>query len=385
MKELAVYIHIPFCVQKCRYCDFLSGPAHLDKLDEYIDMLCVEMEQYKEFVKEYKIRSIFLGGGTPSILSASQIKRVMTALQEKIIGDRLIYGAEVTIESNPGTLTEEKLNAYLELGINRISMGLQSTFDDELRNLGRIHTYEAFLDGYELARKAGFKNINVDLMSGLPNQTLEKWETTLKRIVDLKPEHISAYSLIIEEGTEFEKIYGTEEGEAELPDEELDRIMYQKTKELLKKSGYERYEISNYAKPGFESRHNCSYWTGIEYLGLGLGASSLIQKKRYRNEDKMRYYLEKLSKNQSVQKLEEELEPEDEMVEFMILGLRMMNGVQIEEFRRRFGQNIDSVYGEMIQKLEKLQMLEENNGWLRLTEKGIDVSNEVFTNFLKIT
>lgn len=384
MKELAIYVHIPFCVQKCRYCDFLSGPAHLDKMDEYINMLLVEMEQYGELVKAYKIRSIFLGGGTPSILSVHQIKRVMGGLQ-KLVGDRMIPDAEVTIESNPGTLTEEKLRAYLESGINRISMGLQSTFDEELKNLGRIHTFEGFLEGYSLARKAGFKNINVDLMSGLPNQTLHKWETTLKRVIALEPEHISAYGLIIEEGTEFEKVYGTEAGEMELPGEELDRLMYQRTKETLKEAGYERYEISNYAKPGFESRHNCTYWTGVSYLGIGLGASSLLRKKRYRNEENMRYYLEKLSENKTVKNLEEELDKADEMEEFMILGLRMMKGVQKKEFEKRFGQTVEAVYGEAIEKLIQLKMLAETGDRLYLTEQGINVSNEVFTNFLKIT
>lgn len=382
MKELAIYVHIPFCVQKCRYCDFLSGPRHLDKLDEYLDMLIIEISQYRELIKEYQVRSIFLGGGTPSILNEEQISRVMSVLWD-VIGEQVMKDAEVTIESNPGTLTEEKLKTYRELGINRISMGLQSTFNDELKNLGRIHTYEEFLEGYRLARKAGFQNINIDLMSGLPNQSLEKWETTLARIIELNPEHISAYSLIIEEGTNFYEQYGTEEGEKALPDEELDRLMYQKTKELLSAAGYKRYEISNYAKPGYESRHNCSYWTGIDYLGVGLGASSLIQKNRYRNEENMECYLKTLVQNKVVRQMEETLDKQSEIEEYMILGLRMMKGVSKSEFFKRFGETMDMKYGEVLAQLKSLELITEEDDFVCLTEKGIDVSNEIFTMFME--
>lgn len=382
MKELAIYVHIPFCVQKCRYCDFLSGPRHLDKIDQYLDMLIIEISQYRELIKEYQVRSIFLGGGTPSILNENQIRRVMCALWD-VIGEQVMKDAEVTIESNPGTLTEEKLKTYRELGINRISMGLQSTFNDELKNLGRIHTYEEFLEGYRLARKVGFQNINIDLMSGLPNQSLEKWETTLARIIELNPEHISAYSLIIEEGTKFYDQYGTEEGEKALPDEELDRLMYQKTKELLSAAGYERYEISNYAKPGYESRHNCSYWTGIDYLGVGLGASSLIQKNRYRNEENMECYLKTLVQNKVVRQMEETLDKQSEIEEYMILGLRMMKGVSKSEFFKRFGETMDMKYGEVLAQLKSLELITEEDDFVCLTEKGIDVSNEIFTMFME--
>lgn len=382
MKELAVYVHIPFCVQKCRYCDFLSGPRHLDKIDQYLDMLIIEISQYRELIKEYQVRSIFLGGGTPSILNENQIRRVMCALWD-VIGEQVMKDVEVTIESNPGTLTEEKLKTYRELGINRISMGLQSTFNDELKNLGRIHTYEEFLEGYRLARKAGFQNINIDLMSGLPNQSLEKWETTLARIIELNPEHISAYSLIIEEGTKFYDQYGTEEGEKALPDEELDRLMYQKTKELLSAAGYERYEISNYAKPGYESRHNCSYWTGIDYLGVGLGASSLIQKNRYRNEENMECYFKTLVQNKVVRQLEETLDKQSEIEEYMILGLRMMKGVSKSEFFKRFGETMDMKYGEVLAQLKSLELITEKDDFLCLTENGINVSNEIFTMFME--
>ena len=381
MKELAIYVHLPFCVQKCLYCDFLSGPTHLSLIDEYIEKLTIEMQQHKEFVQKYKIRSIFLGGGTPSILNVIQIEKVMNALYD-IIGNQLLENAEITIESNPGTLTEEKLKKYLELGINRISMGLQSTHNDELKNLGRIHSYEDFLDGFQKARNAGFKNINIDLMSGLPEQTLEKYETTLNRIIALNPEHISAYSLIVEEGTKFYEKYGTEEGMKKLPDEETDRLMYQRTKEILSQAGYQRYEISNYAKKGYESRHNISYWIGIDYIGFGLGSSSYFQKKRYHNEENMKYYLQKLSQNENVMNLDEELTLQDQMEEFMILGLRMIKGISKTEFEARFQKDVLSVYGGPIQKLLQLNLLEENGDYLCLTEQGIDVSNEIFTMFL---
>ena len=381
MKELAIYVHVPFCVRKCLYCDFLSGPEHLKDIEEYLDMLLVEMKQYQELIRKYKVRSIFLGGGTPSILSPEQITKVMKALQE-VIGTNLLPNAEITIESNPGTLTMDKLTTYLKLGINRISMGLQSTHKEELKLLGRIHTYEEFLQGFHFARKAGFQNINVDLMSGLPGQTEEDFEETLKRIVALNPEHISAYSLIVEEGTKFYEVYGTEEGKKMLPDEETDRLMYKKTKEILGKAGYERYEISNYAKKGMESRHNLSYWTGIEYLGLGLGASSYFEEKRYHNEENMKYYLQMLHKNESVLHLDETLSTQDKMEEFMILGLRLMHGVEKREFLNRFSVTIEKVYGDTIKKLTSLGFMKEEENRLYLTEQGIDVSNEIFTMFL---
>lgn len=381
MRELSIYVHIPFCVQKCLYCDFLSGPKYFKRADDYIEMLTAEMEQYTELIKNYQVRSIFFGGGTPSILNSLQIEKIMTGLK-KLIGDRLLPEAEITIECNPGTLTKEKLETYYKAGINRLSIGLQSTWDDELKMLGRIHTYEEFLEGYQLAREAGFQNVNIDLMSGLPNQTMEKWEMTLQRIIDLKPEHISAYSLIIEEGTEFYEHYGTEKGEELLPDEELDRLMYERTKEMLRNSGYHRYEISNYAKAGMESRHNSSYWTGIEYLGIGLGASSLIENRRYRNEENMECYLEKIKHGETVQNLEEVLNEKSKMEEFMVLGLRMMKGVKRTDFKDRFGTDMEQIYGKEISKLKTLNLLEEKEESLFLTDKGIDVSNEVFTMFL---
>lgn len=382
MKELALYVHVPFCVQKCLYCDFLSGPKNLDKIDCYIEALEKEIESQKELIGAYKVRSIFLGGGTPSILKPEQITKVMNALYG-VAKEALLPNAEITIESNPGTLDKEKLETYRKLGINRISMGLQSTHNDELKALGRIHTYEEFLEGFALARKAGFDNINIDLMSGLPHQTPERYEETLKRVIALEPEHISAYSLIIEEGTRFYDLYATQKGAQLLPDEEQDRFMYHKTKELLDDAGYHRYEISNYARPGKESLHNKSYWTGIDYLGLGLGASSLIENKRYRNEENMTYYLSKVQQDQSVMNLEEVLSLEDRMEEFMILGLRLTKGISLARFQERFGHAVTNLYEDEIKRLTKLGMLNIENGYLSLTESGVDVSNEVLVHFLR--
>lgn len=382
MKELALYVHIPFCVQKCLYCDFLSGPKNIDKIDTYIGALAKEIKSQKELISAYKVRSIFLGGGTPSILNPEQITKVMNALYV-VAKDELLPNAEITIESNPGTLTKEKLETYRMLGINRISMGLQSTHNEELKALGRIHTYEEFLEGYAIARNAGFDNINIDLMSGLPNQTPERYEETLNRIVALEPEHISAYSLIIEEGTRFYDLYATEKGSRLLPDEEQDRFMYHQTKEILERAGYHRYEISNYAKQGKESLHNLSYWTGIDYLGLGLGASSLIQNNRYRNEENMAYYIENLSDSKPVMNLEETLSSVDQMEEFMMLGLRLTRGVSLGEFQNRFNQSICEYYRKELEYLSRLEMISIEDGYLSLTDKAIDVSNEVLTYFLR--
>jgi oxygen-independent coproporphyrinogen-3 oxidase len=274
-RELGIYIHIPFCVKKCAYCDFLSAPATEEMKQEYINALLTEIKSYSGNTKEYIVPNIFFGGGTPSCISADAVLSIMEAIREVFAVD--IERLEATIEVNPGTVTRDKLEQYKNAGINRLSFGLQSTNDEELKLLGRIHTFEQFLENYHLARELGFHNINIDLMSALPGQTLSSWENTLETVLKLKPEHISAYSLIIEEGTQFYDLYrpGTK-GAAELPDEDTDRLMYQRTKEILELNGYRRYEISNYAKPGFECRHNSSYWIGTDYLGVGLGASSLL-------------------------------------------------------------------------------------------------------------
>lgn len=369
-KELEIYIHIPFCVQKCAYCDFLSAPADEAVRERYIDALKEEIRQQKSFGSEYKVISIFIGGGTPSILEGAQIAEILKEIRNYFAVEA---DAEITIECNPGTLSEDKLSCYKKSGINRLSLGLQSADNQELKLLGRIHTYEEFLESFSLARKVGFGNLNVDLMSALPGQTKESWQETLRQVIALNPEHISAYSLIIEEGTPFYKRYkpgGREE--YLLPDEDMERQMYYDTRDILGAAGYERYEISNYAKPGYECRHNLGYWERREYLGLGLGASSLIKGVRYHNHRKLLAYLRGDYTHEEVQKLTRQEEQE----ETMFLGLRKAEGILLTE-------ELLEVYKETLQRLQQKGLLLWEGGRVRLTDLGIDVSNYALAEFLQ--
>lgn len=387
MKALMLYIHIPFCVKKCAYCDFLSGPAGVEEINSYVTALCQEINAYRDQADEYEVDSIFFGGGTPSMISGEQITKIVTQIQSVFM---IREDAEITIECNPGTVTREKFIRYKELGINRLSFGLQSADNQELKHLGRIHSYETFLENYELARKLGFSNINIDLMSALPGQTKESYCETLNKIIGLQPEHISAYSLILEEGTPFYEMYG-EDGlyKEAIPSEEVDREMYHETKRMLQEAGYERYEISNYAKRGYACRHNVGYWRRREYLGLGLGASSLVNKERFHNTEDMKKYQEECSKFRNegsilyhIREDNEKLSMDEEMEEFMFLGLRLSNGIGLQEFEETFAKSIDDVYGEVIQKLKMEQLIVVNEGRMYLTEMGMDVSNYVFSEFL---
>lgn len=377
-RELELYIHIPFCAKKCAYCDFLSFAAPVRIYREYVDKLIEEIYGQCENFQGYQVSTVFIGGGTPSILPADIMGELLSVLWECF---DIAKDAEITIEANPGTLTMEKLETYLEGGVNRISIGLQSSDDMELKALGRIHTFDEFLKSYQRARQAGFTNINVDLMSGIPGQDVHSWKNTLRKVMMLKPEHISAYSLIVEEGTPFYELYGTDR--KGLPDEEIDREMYHLTKEMMESQGYSRYEISNYARPGYECRHNTGYWTGVDYLGLGLGASSYTHGFRYHNTGDFTEYLglnlrEAGAASQDIQ----ELSHEEKMEEFMFLGLRMMKGVSGSEFLGRFGQNMWNIYGDVLNKLEEQKLIEVDAPTVRLTELGIDVSNMVLSNFL---
>ncbi len=381
-KNLGIYLHIPFCMKKCHYCDFLSAPADENTKERYIEALKKEIFLYREDLKENIISTIFLGGGTPSLLKEKQIKEILDAIFETYF---IKKGAEITIEANPETLTKEKLKIYKEAGINRLSIGLQSTEEEQLKRLGRIHTYEKFLESYTLAREVGFENINVDLMSALPFQTKEEWEETLRKIVNLnpKPEHISAYSLIIEEGTTFFKI----KEQLSFPDEEEDRQMYWKTKEFLEREGYHRYEISNYALPEKESRHNQTYWTLGEYLGLGLGAASYWNGSRFKNTENLQEYFAFFENNMikepsELQKEVHILSKEEKMEEFMFLGLRRMKGISEKRFLNLFQKDIMEVYREKIEKGVQIGVLWRKDGRIGLTERGIDISNMVLTEFL---
>lgn len=363
-KILGIYIHIPFCVRKCRYCDFLSGPAGVDVQKQYIEMLLKEMEQQKELLKRSDIRTVFFGGGTPSILPGEEIARILDRLRE--LGE-IAEDAEISIEANPGTVTEDKLLYWKRAGVNRISFGLQSADNEELKHLGRIHTWEEFEENYRLARSCGFTNINVDLMSALPGQTIETWKNTMEKVTGLNPEHISAYSLIIEEGTPFYEDYANHP--ELLPSEEEERVMYYETKAVFADKGYERYEISNYAKPGYECRHNLSYWERMDYLGLGLGAASLLGNVRKSNQIELSEYLKGNFDGE-----QEELDEVNAMEEYFFLGLRKMKGVDWTPYKEQYQKTIEKLMAE--------KLIELDGDYIRLTELGIDVSNYVLAEFL---
>ncbi|MBO5153917.1 MAG: radical SAM family heme chaperone HemW [Eubacterium sp.] len=379
---MELYIHIPFCVRKCAYCDFLSAPADQDTIGRYMECLEKQLVRQAASFKNRVIDTVFIGGGTPTILRIEQLSRLLAAVQEHFA---LAAGAEITVEANPGTITAGKARVLADGGVNRVSLGLQSASERELRLLGRIHTYDDFLRSYGLVREAGIRNVNVDLMSALPGQTITSYEKTLHQVLSLHPEHISAYSLIIEEGTPFYEQYRADEklrdeGEEPhvLPSEESERAMYELTGALLADYGYERYEISNYAKAGFACRHNIGYWTGEEYLGLGLGASSYIEENRFCNTADLRAYLEEDFTPREVQHLSKN----DRMAEFFYLGLRMTAGVAKAEFVRRFGLRAEAVYGDVLNELTAQELLADTGTHYRLTPYGRDVSNQVLYRFL---
>lgn len=366
-----LYIHIPFCVRKCAYCDFLSAPGSEEAKASYTEALLREIEAVK--IEKREVSSIFVGGGTPSALSPSLMGDIFEKIHKSF---SVAPDAEITIEANPGTLSKEKLFLYRNVGINRLSLGLQSPEAAELKSLGRIHTYEEFLESFSLAREAGFQNINVDLMCALPDQTYEGWVRNLRKVAALHPEHISAYSLIIEEGTPFAK------RKLNLPDEDTEYRMYEDTAGILAEYGYEQYEISNYAKKDLACQHNVGYWTRKEYLGLGLGAASLWGNQRFSNTSDFSLYLNNSGFPEKIRGDRDALSLEAEMSEFMFLGLRMTKGVSKAEFLEGFGVPIESVYGKVLDKYKSVGLLEETEGRIFLTRAGIHVSNGVMAEFL---
>lgn len=393
---LELYLHIPFCVRKCEYCDFLSMPAGESTRGHYVSRLIEEIREKSNACRGYQVTSVFLGGGTPSLLSGRQVAGILEEVRENF---SLSEDAEVTIECNPGTLDRDKLSLYRHAGINRLSIGLQSAKDQELALLGRIHTFAEFQRNYSLAREAGFENINIDLISALPGQTVGDWEYTLEKVLGLGPEHISAYSLIVEEGTPFYQKYGQDEavrargGHPQyLPEEEEERRMYQRAREMLASHGYRRYEISNYAREGRECRHNSGYWRGVPYLGLGLGSASFLGQMRFSNTSSLETYLNgEFPSLEAIlggepRVLEEEgvmaLNRERQMEEFMFLGLRMMEGVSKQAFRDRFSVELEEIYQNQLQKFQQQGLLAQGRGRVYLTEEGIAVSNYVLGGFL---
>lgn len=374
---LGLYIHIPFCVSKCNYCDFNSFKLNKELKDRYIKDLKKEMILYKDEFREKEITSIFLGGGTPSILESEEIREIFFYIKSNF---NIKKDAEITIECNPGTLSKEKLITMKDLGINRLSIGLQATQESHLRYIGRIHTYEEFVKNYKEALDIGFKNINIDLMYALPNQNFDEWKDSLEKIVKLNPSHISAYSLILEEGTKLHDMY--EKNEFEMIDEDTDIKMYNYTINYLKDNGYNQYEISNYSKIGFECNHNILYWKCNHYIGLGPGASGYINNYRYNNLESLNDYHEKLLNNEKPIDFIDELTIEDKIQEKIFMGLRMNEGIKFIEFKDEFDLDFKLRFKDVLKRLKENKLIIEDEFGIKLTQDGREISNSVFIEFM---
>lgn len=375
---LGLYIHIPFCVKKCKYCDFNSFKLNINEKRKYLNSLKREMELYKENLEDKSIDSIFVGGGTPSILNEEEIRILFRNIKNNFqIKDR----AEITMECNPGTLTLNKLKTMKECGVNRLSIGLQAVQNNHLEYIGRVHTYEEFEKNYYQAKEVGFENINVDLMYALPNQSKEDWMESLEKVVKLNPTHISAYSLILEENTELFNMY--ERHEFELLDEDTDIEMYEYTISYLKSNGYNQYEISNYAKKGFECKHNILYWKCENYVGLGVSASGFLNETRYNNLCELDEYEEIIHSGKKPIEWEEKLSIKDEIEESIFLGLRMNEGIKFKDFYEKYNFNFEEEYKNEIDKLKKMKLIETKDEGMKLTQKGREISNSVFVEFMK--
>ena len=384
MKELGLYIHIPFCKKKCDYCDFISYSGKGNCIKEYVEDLKNEIKHELNKVinnskEDYIVTTIYFGGGTPSFISSKHIVEIINTIKKYIVwADDPVCPLEVTLEVNPGTVTIEKLEDYKKIGINRLSIGLQETNNQLLESIGRIHTYEDFLKTYNLARNVGFKNINVDLMIGLPNQSIENIKKSLEKIISLNPEHISVYSLILEEGTPL--YYRCENDDLKLPDEELERNMYWYVKNTLENAGYIHYEISNFTKKDYESKHNVNCWEQKEYLGFGLAAHSYFNKERYANTTDMKEYLEFKGLNCKI--TYEKQNDDDTKKEYMLLGLRKINGVSIQKFKNKFGENPIFLFKNELSKLVEQNLLIIDGDCIKLTNKGLDLANLVWEEFI---
>lgn len=398
-KPLALYIHIPFCVRKCLYCDFISFSSEESQKEQYVQALRKEMSQWKKWLSgKYYIKTVFIGGGTPTCLPAKLLDALGMAIQDFCQSlqqtEKTKMPVEVTIEANPGTIKKEQISILKKYGINRVSVGLQSAQSNELQALGRIHTYEEFLKSFDLLCKNGISNINIDLMADIPQQTLASYQDTLKKVIALHPQHISSYSLIVEEGTPFYQMQ--QQNRLPIPDEDTDRKMYEITQEMLAESGYHRYEISNYAMEGKECLHNMAYWQMQEYLGLGLGASSYFAGFRFQNTNRMKDYLLMWQKENDAawadcsKYLKQKtkgchlLSCREEKEEFVFLGLRMMQGISLSEYQERFQSDFLIQYENVLPKLfeQKLLAQSENRDRIYLTDRGIDLSNAVLAEFL---
>ena len=383
-KKLGIYIHIPFCKSKCKYCDFISFQGIEEKQDEYIECLINEIDRknWSEINKNYQVTTIYIGGGTPSYIKSEHIVNILRVINEKIGYHGKNDNLEITIEVNPGTVNEEKLEKYINAGVNRLSIGLQSSNNKLLKQIGRIHTFEQFLETYNLACKLRFKNINVDLMLGLPNQTIADLKQSINKVLELGPNHISVYSLILEEGTE---LYNLEkDGKLVLPDEEMERQMYWYVKNKLELAGYKHYEISNFAKNGKESKHNLDCWNQEEYLGFGLAAHSYFQDKRFSNTSILDSYINNIKDNMYEKNMEvhEVQSLEDKRKEYMLLGLRKIDGVSISKFKDKFIDNPIFLFKNELSKLVEEELLEIDGNKIKLTNKGLDLANMVWEEFV---
>ncbi len=385
-KEIGIYVHIPFCIRKCYYCDFVSFTNQEENIEKYIEAVIKEIESYE--LEEYNVTTIYIGGGTPSSIESRYIEKILHKIKEKIINNETKFNdIEITIEINPGTIDRKKLQDYEEMGINRLSIGLQSTNNEILKNIGRIHTYEEFLEGYILARSIGFDNINVDLMIGLPNQTIEKIKDSVEKVINLEPEHISVYSLIVEEGTKIENLLNM--NKITLPEEELERNMYWYVKNKLELNGYIHYEISNFAKENKQSKHNVNCWEQKEYIGIGTAAYSYLNNIRYGNTSNIQKYIEtqdfkskkELEKNK-IRIIDEVQTLEDKKKEYMLLSLRKIEGVSIKKFKEKYVENPIFLYRKQLEKLVNENLLTIDGDNIKLTNKGLDLANLVWEEFV---
>ena len=378
MKDLSLYIHIPFCKSKCSYCDFLSFADKDEKIEDYINALLTELKLYKDKLSNYQIKTIFIGGGTPTNIDAVYIEKILNYINKNYNVENL---EEVSIESNPGTLNEEKIKTYIRAGINRVSLGVQSLNDDILSSIGRIHTSKDFYDSFKLLRQMGIKNINVDLMFGLPSQSMEDVVYSLDKMIDLGVEHISYYGLILEEGTKLYDLY--EKDKIFLPSEEKEREMYHSIVSILKNNGYDHYEISNFSLPGYECKHNLVYWDINPYIGIGLNSHSNMGGKRFSNTIDMDRYIDLLDQEKLPVIDQESIDKDTEIEEFCIMGLRKIAGIDKIQFFKRFDLNIEDIYNDEIQKHVKGGLINNNKYNISLTSKGLDLSNLVEIDFLK--
>lgn len=378
-EELGIYIHIPFCKKKCYYCDFISYQNKTDLVEQYIESICLEIKNWKKSINpnQYKISTIYIGGGTPSYIDPKHILKILKNLNEFINKN-----VEITIEVNPATVINSNLEKYKEAGINRLSIGLQETHDELLKTIGRIHTYEEFINTYNWARGVGFKNINIDLMIGLPNQTIQEIKENLEKVLKLKPEHISVYSLILEEGTHLEK--QIEKGKLTLPDEDVERAMYWYVKNTLEKNGFKHYEVSNFAKGENESKHNMNCWRQEQYRGFGIAAHSYIEGMRFSNTTNLEEYIENISKSNFAKNIKiHERQNEDLMKkEYMLLGLRKLEGISITEFKNKYKENPLFLFKNELSNLVEQKLILVGGDRIKLTNKGLDLANLVWEKFV---